>query len=119
MTPKVVVMRLRQGTLDTRGGKLVSAIYLQEADTTPIPDINFDITPLPATPQGEARFRVDLSKENVQRIVERARAPSSQVTVAARAQRVVYYTWSFQTSTGERRPLYYGPLVIQLGASGG
>ncbi len=126
LPPKLCVVRLRQvaQVYDARGAVLVTALFLQESATTPVEGLNFTWSRLPAAaPTAEVRFRVSLSKEAVQALYAKAStAAAAPSTAGARpqpGQRVVYYTWSLEAASGDRRPLFYGPLVIQAGASGG
>lgn len=112
MQPLVLTVRLRTGTLNMTGGRVVAALYLRATDADPV-DVAFKVTDLPADAAGRPRARVDLTRDQVRELWNRAAASASD---ARQATRTVFWTSSFEASTGDRYPLTYGKLMIVSGA---
>lgn len=125
LRPQVVTVRLKSGVL-APGGRLLASLYRQESDMSPLASPAFEVERLesPAA-DGAPRYRLSLSKEDVRLLATQAAdAPTAPVTVTlpinrTRATRTVYWTCSYEDAALARYPIFFGRLVIYLGASSG
>ncbi len=113
MQPMTLTVRLRAGTLNVSGGGVVAQLFLRASDPDPVGDVSFKVTRVANTAAGEPRFRLELSRDQVRELWSRAAASMSDTR---QPTRTVFYTSSFQASTGERYPLTFGKLLIVAGA---
>ena len=124
MPPQNVTLRLRAGQpLNTEGGRLRTAIFLRENDTTPLMLDPFEVVQLAPLPTGEPRFRLTLSREklfDLVRVPEPVAPPvSSAAALRNKSVRTFYWTSSWQDAEGVWLAVAYGRIPIVLGAAGG
>lgn len=118
LRPVALTVRLRSGALDMTGGEVVTGLYLRATDMQPLASPNFAVTKIAPNNLGEPRFRLELSKEAVAELADKASDSSTQAKTRSPV-RIVYWTASLQTASGERYPLRYGRILIVLGAASG
>jgi hypothetical protein len=118
LTPLFVTLQLGSGEpIAPDGTSLVACLYAREADTTPLADPVFDVTPMPPSDEGAARYLIELSREKVAELVALPAPPAIGKSTASTGARVFWWACFFEDSGGARVPVYYGKLTIMLGAA--
>lgn len=118
LRPMMLTLRLKTGVLI--GGTVRAEVFLAEASTTPVSIPTFAITQMETLTTGEPRYRLSLDKDRVAQLaqlsVTSAGTASSRLSTGVRT---LWWTCSYEDDAGNRYPLYYGRLLIYLGAAGG
>ena len=121
LRPQVLTLRIKAGILNPEGATVRADLYQSEADMKALSVPTWEVVALPPSTAGEPRYRLGLAKEKVAQLANLAKPRTTTSAPAARGQaiRTVYWTCSWEDANGIRIPLYYGQIVIYLGATGG
>lgn len=115
LRPQVLTLRLKSGQLVV-GGVVRASLFQAAHDINPIASPTFAITALSPSTAGEPRYRIGLSRASVAALVPLATDAAARG--AKIGMRTLYWSCAYEDAGGDVWPIYYGRLLIYLGATG-